>query len=236
MSSPTPVESLQLLKGPIVLLFTGGLDSTIGRHYLEYYKLDHHLVYFYTGASRYTDKEVQYLHDNKFPVEIDGTLQWLGQYEQPASAFVPYRNLFFAMVAAIKYAPNVMICGVEDDDVPDKNEHSFDLWSRHLSYIGKDPVRVFSPFWHTHKHEAVAWYLETGGTKSGLLNTISCYSDTRSTYCGSCRACFRKWAALKVNGMDIGFQNDNIKEYYRTRALNGVYTSKRNELILTALR
>ena len=234
MKEPRSLKELGI-EGEVVLCFSGGIDSFVGRHYLGIENVGGGPVYF-DLHSRYSKKERTYIRRNFRNTVIDNSLSWLGKYEEGEKAFVPYRNLYLAMTASIKYAPNVCICGVEDDVVEDKNQIVFDLWSKHLSEIGRKRVRIFSPFWEMTKVDIVRWYLNTGGTEKAILNTVSCYSPGRENYCGRCPSCFRKWVALRANGVDISFHNiELVKEYY-VKCLRGEYEQSRNESTLQVIR
>jgi len=234
----TKVDPLSLkelgVEGKVVLLFSGGIDSFVGRHYLEKQHADFTCAYFWLSTS-YTSKEAQAVRMMEPTIKTDYTLAWLGEHEKGSSAFVPYRNLYLAMTASIKYAPNVCICGVLDDKVPDKNEEVFQLWSNHLSRVGNQKVKVFSPFWHMRKHEVVNWYLESGGTINEIQGTVSCYSSVSDLYCGHCRSCFRKFIALRANGINLHFTNEALAlEYYRA-TFAGRYDEGRSEVTKAVL-
>jgi len=150
---PTKVKDLGLVDGDIVICYSGGIDSFLGLHYLitqsELSSRKIYGVYFNLG-SRYSGKELKYARElivnGRENITVDDSLSWLGRFEIGEKAFVPYRNLFLAMVASAKYGPNVCICGLKDDVVEDKNEDVFDLWSKHLTEISRTPVKIFSPF------------------------------------------------------------------------------------------
>lgn len=224
------------IDGKIVLCYSGGIDSLIGSHYLDRSDALHTDVYFNLG-SRYSAKEYKYACKAHQGVTLDDSLAWLGITEVGEKAFIPYRNLYLAMTASIKYAPNVCICGLKDDVVEDKNEQVFLMWSRHLSEIGREDVKIFSPFWGMTKDEIVAWYLANGGSLKILENlSVSCYNPIDSNYCGKCPSCFRKWVALKNAGSKLKFYNKQLASEYYLNCLKGKYDKQRRNNTIKVLQ
>jgi 7-cyano-7-deazaguanine synthase in queuosine biosynthesis len=222
-----------------LLLFSGGMDSFIAYKFIRYYM--HHndslMVLYIDYGGMYCKKEMDVIHKLIPEVIVDGSLYLGDQEGRDGLAFIPYRNLSFALLA-MKYDPDeIIMAGMEDDNCIDKTPTAFEDFSRILSTYGKGKqVIVSSPFWNKSKVRAIKWYLETIG-KSGraldlLLKTTSCY-DPQKHYCGECRACFRKWCALWGNGIRISFYNRGLIQDYFERAKDGsFYTKERNELIL----
>ena len=213
-----------------ILLFSGGIDSYVAWHYLDKPKT----VYFDIG-SRYTSKELEFVQ-TLIPSTIIEQSLYLGNTEQKGSAYIPFRNLFFALLGA-KYADTIIIAGVKDDMVSDKNEKIFVEFSTLMSTLEGRKIKVISPFWHMTKSQVVRWFMDNvDWSGQMLLNTISCYSG--EVYCGRCRACFRKWCALKDNyieGLD-NFYDDNLLTEYYDAALANKYIKERNETILKVVK
>jgi len=85
------------------------------------------------------------------------------------------------------------------------------------------------------KRQIVRWYLDTGGTEQAILKTVSCYSPKDTRYCKMCPSCFRKYIALRANGIDIQFSNlDLAYDYYR-RCKGGEYDEVRTKDTLCVL-
>jgi 7-cyano-7-deazaguanine synthase in queuosine biosynthesis len=216
-----------------VLLFSGGVDSFIAYHYLE----KPQTVYF-NLRGRYSLREMKVVKELIPSTIIDGSLH-LGDREKGEKAYIPFRNLLMA-AQAVKYSDNVVIVGLQDDVVSDKNEGIFDRFSRLLSDMECREIRLTSPFWATTKSQIVHWYLMIygNGTREKLKKTISCYRagalDGRIDYryCGACPACFRKWVAFGVNGIELPFHNRELANEYYERASHGYYISSRNHNII----
>jgi len=238
---PPKIDKLELVDGGIVLCYSGGIDSFIGAQYLAVSQLwtrKLHVVYFNLG-SKYSAKELKYAREiiasGEDVISVDDSLAWLGRFEVGDKAFVPYRNLFLAMTASAKYAPNVCICGLKDDVVADKNREVFEEWSKHLTKIGDRKVKIFSPFWDMTKDDIVAWYLNSGADPEHLVRTVSCYSSEDTSYCGTCNCCFRKWVVLRNNGFDIPFYNKVMIQQYEAACAGTKYDEHRREITLKVI-
>lgn len=216
-----------------VLLFSGGIDSFVGYHYLK--KTlgleDLKTVYFDLGAP-YNKREIEVVKQLIPDTIIDESLK-VGDTQRGVNAYIPYRNLLIAMLCS-KYGKHLWICGLKDDKVEDKNEKAFEIMTNCLNAISKpeDEIKIDSPFWNMTKAEVVKWYLDNIDPEGkDLLKTISCYSDNEiSNYCGKCPSCFRKFNALKENGLDIEFYNQELVDDYIRRA--DQYEPQRRDSIL----
>ena len=210
----------------MILLFSGGLDSFIAYHYLG----KPQTVYFHLNT-KYSAKELMVVK-KLIPSTIVEVCIDFKSREVEGSAFVPYRNLHLALLAN-KYSDTIIIAGLKDDVVNDKNEKVFQQFSYLMSEMMERRIMVLSPFWDKTKAEVVKWFLENGGTNEELLSTISCYSDTMEKECHACRACLRKFYALAANGIHTEFTNDSLMQEYFDKALKGNhYDPKRNKIII----
>lgn len=210
----------------MILLFSGGIDSFVAYHYLG----KPQTVYF-NLHTKYSDKELKVVKSLIPDTSIEDCINFESR-EEAGTAFVPYRNLHLALLAN-KYSDTIVIAGLKDDMVNDKNEVVFLQFSRLMSDMMGRTITVTSPFWDMTKADVVRWYLHNGGTKEQLLQTISCYSEEDTIYCGKCPACFRKWNALQYNGVtDLSFTNDDLMRKYFEDAVNCKYDRGRNFSIL----
>jgi 7-cyano-7-deazaguanine synthase len=205
----------------MILLFSGGIDSYVAYHYLG----KPQTLYFNLNT-RYSFKEILVVTKLIPDTIIEHCINFKTR-EEEGTAFVPYRNLHLALLAN-KYSDTIVIAGVKDDKVNDKNEYIFDQFSKLMSHMMDREITVMSPFWSMSKQDVVKWFLDNGGTKAQLLSTLSCYSSDDSLFCGKCAACFRKWCALKVNGIDdLQFTNHSLMRKYFEAALRDEYSSER---------
>jgi 7-cyano-7-deazaguanine synthase in queuosine biosynthesis len=206
----------------MILLLSGGIDSVCAYHYLN----KPQTLYFHL-KTRYSDKEARYLEQNYPGTIIDHSLD-LSTREVGEKAYVPFRNLLLA-AQAVHYSDSIVIAGLKDDQVSDKNEYIFAEMSGLLSKLEGREIKIWSPFWEHSKSQVVAWYLENvSSNPQELVDAVSCYSPGSETYCGSCPCCFRKWVALRSNGVDLPFYNDALLDEYYSRARKGLYIEERN--------
>lgn len=216
-----------------VLLFSGGIDSYVGYFYLKKTLGLKELktVYFDLGAP-YNKREIEVVKRLIPETIIDESLK-VGDTQRGINAYIPYRNLLIAMLCS-KYGKKIWICGLKDDKVQDKNEEAFKAMTSCLNFISKpeDEVIIQSPFWNMTKAEVVKWYMDNvDSTGNSLLDTISCYDSNEVTnYCGRCPSCFRKFNALKENGINIDFYNQDLLNNYLKRA--DQYDPQRRDSIL----
>jgi 7-cyano-7-deazaguanine synthase len=216
----------------MILLFSAGIDSYVAWHYLQFPKT----VYFHLNTP-YSNREmetVKYLIPDTI---IDRSLD-LGFRQYGVNAYVPFRNLYLTMLAHNYCMPDengrrmIVIAGLKDDKVRDKNEGAFGLFGKVLSEIEDQRILVHSPFWNLTKSAVVEWFLKTHPEKKNdLILTISCYSGTES-YCGRCPSCFRKWNALWDNKIHLGFFDEQLMSQYYNRANTYYYIPERNESII----
>jgi 7-cyano-7-deazaguanine synthase in queuosine biosynthesis len=193
----------------MILLFSGGMDSFIAWHYLD----KPQTLYIDLGTP-YAQKEIKVVKELVPTTIIENCLDLKSR--QIGDYFIPYRNLYFAMLAN-KYSNNIVMAGLKDDGIEDKNEAIFAEWSVMLSKMIKTEVTVMSPFWQMTKEDIVKWYIDNVGDTETLRKTVSCYSEEDTNYCGRCRSCFKKWAP---------FWNNNIRFPYHNKTLMLMYYKK----------
>jgi 7-cyano-7-deazaguanine synthase len=169
------------------------------------------------------------------PDTVIDTSLYLGDREQGEKAYIPFRNLLLAL-QAVKYSDTIVIVGLKDDMVSDKNEDIFAEFSKIMSMMEGREINVISPFWGMTKYDIVKWYQNNVTIGHPLTDTISCYSGTKH-FCGECPACFRKWCALKANNIDCPpFTNVKLMQEYAEAAKKDKYDEKRNEIILSQVK
>jgi len=211
----------------MILLFSGGVDSFIAYHWLKRPPT----VYFDLNTP-YSMKEimtVKYLVPNtKVEKVLDLSSRQIGE-----GAYIPFRNLYLAMLAA-KYSDEIVIVGIRGDNVSDKSPEIFLSFSLILSEMEGRDIKVTSPFWNITKDEIVKWYLDQGLSIEDLGWTTSCYDNSTVNYCGKCPSCFRKWVAFYNNGIKLNFRNKELMSEYLDRAEKGYYIEERNKSIIKA--
>lgn len=211
----------------MILLFSGGLDSYIAWHYYDRPQT----LYFNLGTP-YSVKELEVVRRLIPDTFIEHSIK-LGDRQEGENAYIPYRNLHLALLAN-HYSDTIVIAGLKDDKVNDKNKEIFVDWSMMMTFMMGRPIEVISPFWDMTKEQVVKWFLDNGGTIKELLSTISCYSGSYEKECNACPACFRKWCALSANNIDVPvFNNFDLMLTYLEKAKEGIhYIPERNETII----
>jgi len=223
-------------KTPTVVLVSGGIDSFVAYHMLKSRGFtDVRPVYFNLGT-KYSEKEIGVVKKLYPEVTIDLSMD-LADRERGEKAYIPFRNLLLAC-QAVQYADSVVIAGVKDDVVSDKNEAIFEEFSKLLSAMEGRRITVWSPLWSYTKAEAVEWWLQEcdPSHKELIEDTVSCYSAGEIEYCGRCPSCFRKWCAFWENGIKYDFYNEELMREYLDAALKGKYIAERNQSIIKCVR
>jgi|GEM_PF-1728813 len=216
----------------MILCLSGGLDSVIAYYYMGKPKT----IFFDYGD--YTKVEKERVLAIAPDTIIDKSLNLAGK-SQGKTAYIPNRNLMFAALAC-RYANTIVMAGIKDDDVPDKNRIAFTEMGELLSNIsGGTTIKVESPFWEMTKSDLVAWAIDNLSTdelETVLEVSISCYTPTPDgKECRSCPSCFRKWNALDANGIHTKFKNKALMEEYLQKAKDGVYIPERNSSIIRSV-
>ena len=216
-----------------VLCFSGGVDSFIAAHFL---KREHGItpakVYFDLGTP-YSEKEKKVVSELFHDTIIDKSL-FVGDRQREPNAYIPYRNLYIAMLAC-NYSHDIVIAGIKGDNVSDKTKAIFKWMSTLLSNLEGTEINIWSPFWSMGKSDIVRWYLNQKLSTEKLKSTVSCYSKDHRRYCGKCSSCFRKWTAFWVNGIKLTFNNQALMDEYEYKAGNNHYDESRNKDILKAV-
>jgi len=210
-----------------ILCLSGGLDSVIAYYFLG----KPQTIFFDTKT--YSDKEKAVVLKIAPHTIIDNSLDF-SEIDTNENAFIPGRNLLFAMRAA-QYSDEVVIAGVKDDVVGDKNENAFYSISRTIRLILNNPdFKLTSPFWEVTKSDIVKSLLENETDAVNIINsTFSCYSPNMfGKECHACPACFRKWNALWDNNIKTPFTNKELMQEYYTKALDDGYIEERNKSII----
>lgn len=201
--------------GKTVLLFSGGMDSLIAAWLL---KPDILLMLWH--GQRYEGVEARGLASLRRasllpegPCLMESRALSLGEFERE-DAIIPLRNLLFVAIAA-QYGEDVYMAAVSGDRSLDKSPEFFRRSGDLLTYlfgeqhwcVARD-VRVHAPYLAQTKTEMVRQYLAAGCPAEALLASTSCYdlAEVRMARgCGTCKPCFRKWVALRNNGIAVPY-------------------------------
>lgn len=221
-----------------VLMFSGGLDSYLALLTLLDNDIDPKLVYVEHGSKNndeqlYQAKQLARKHGKE--LVIDRTLS-LGKWEEE-NAFIPNRNGFLAFIGAL-YGEYIYFAIMDGEQTyTDCRKDTFLSLSMSLTKLSGRPTVVDSPFWDKTKAEVIAaldpkYY-------DNLLDTWSCHKGMRSVHCGRCSACFRRFVAFELNGIQEEWEvkpwKTGLAEEYHLKAQDGFYGGKRDDEIIEAL-
>jgi len=222
-----------------VLLLSGGVDSIIGLHYLNFPQ-----AIYIDLSHKYAYKEIHCLYElcrvipNMKLKFIEGPS--LHEFEVGDKAYIPNRNLLLATLASY-YGNKIYMCGVKGDHVEDKTPEAFDVMSHAMNFIKKkdEPkISIESPFWEMTKTDIIQWFIDNypmNYVLRVLEASVSCYDENTLGSCGHCPACFRKWVALESCGIvSYGWFENDPREWkeipnYVKRFKDGEYDIKRTQ-------
>lgn len=221
-----------------ILLWSGGLDSTISWFYLEKPK-----TVFVNLGHKYHAQEYFTCKALAKRLKMDFVLEkrlYLGDHEAP-DAYIPMRNLFLAMVGALYGDEIYLVFQRGEQGIPDRSPEFLKSASKMLSFLNGREVVVDSPFLSMTKADMIAWYIKEGHPLDVLYKTYSCFAeDSMESPCGCCAACFRRWVSFEYNNLSLIFKRD-IKEWsgipdYVRKIKAGEYEARRANQIVDVLR
>jgi len=182
-------------------LVSGGVDSTIMA--MQYPQATRVFIDFGQPYAEREKKALNGLFGSTY--QTITVRNKLDKESELSDIFIPSRNLFLASLVVVKFKPDrVLIAGLGDDYVVDKNPDAFEHMSEILTRFSGKPITVYSPFFGFTKGSLVESFLESSSDKNEaritLEKTYSCYSGEEKP-CMDCPACFRKFVALASNGI-----------------------------------
>lgn len=190
-----------------VLLFSGGLDSLC-----LWFWLGKPLPYYAEIGHRYEERELETISrlEQVLPLNVQrGGRLFLGDVEA-ADAHIPLRNQMLLEVGALDTgADEINLGALRGESSPDKSGIFFRRMTALLSSQMGKRVRVLAPARHLTKTALVRHTLARfPGVRPLLGLTRSCYAPDLPegvVGCGACMACFRRWVALSLNGMEESY-------------------------------
>lgn len=198
----------------IVILYSGGMDSFILRHYAQAKHPDAEIVcVYYKHGNEAEEHELANLPDFvdvKTIDMVDKEQVLLGD----TNHIIPGRNMVFLAHAASKYLPDEIWMGsVKGEDLEtstDKNETFCRMMEELLNYVlapYANPVKIVIPFVRDglDKSLCLEWALNNGISLEEIMATKSCYSGEYAA-CGKCRQCFKRWALFGHYGKSEGYE------------------------------
>jgi len=189
-----------------VLCFSGGVDSVIAWHYLNFPQP----IYVMMGH-KYQLKETNCIGKlKKLIPKLKSIIYYngpeLGRFETGPKAYISQRNFHLALCAS-HYGNKIYIVGIKDDKIEDKNKAAFDVMSFACNFIrkpGELNIKICSPFWGMTKSQLIRWFIDSypmDYVEKVLKTSVSCYDANTIGSCGNCFSCARKWLALESAGI-----------------------------------
>ncbi len=205
-------SSLGASDSPRVLLFSGGLDS-----FILWHLLDKPATLYCLLGHRYEKREygtIQRLAafcpelEPRFTARIR-----CGSLEDTATGHIPFRNLALTIAAAWEGYSTIILGALAGETSRDKSRRFARDAARLLSYLEEPSLTIALPARGLTKRELVRLFLRRFPEKRDLLRmTSSCYhvadDDQHYAGCGACIACFRRWVAMSLNGIEEAYLND----------------------------
>ena len=189
-----------------LLLYSGGADSLA-----LWYLLDRPPGLYVALGHRYQEGELAQLDLLRaalpdLRVDLSNRLS-MADLEEP-SGYIPFRNLFFAMVTAAEYqdVSRIYLGATRGETVLYKSGRFFRKTTALLSYLAQREIVYDAPFRNLTKRQLVARLFDRHpGARETIVLTRSCYNEpvgSRYKGCGRCMACFRRWVAFSRNGIE----------------------------------
>lgn len=201
----------------ILVLHSGGLDSTLMLEMAKQKSADVQCVYFDIGHD-YAWKEI-----NALPAEVDVIdMRWFNATPTGKdgnamnSIFIPGRNSVFITLAACKYLPDEIwlgaLMGEIHADATDKNLEFLKKQQELLQYVlrpFKPHIKVVYPMVDQNmgKFELTKWGVENGFTDL-ILKSSSCMNGKTQKPCGTCGVCLRRAGIFKQLGLSEEYEVD----------------------------
>lgn len=203
------------MKNSILLIASGGLDSTVLYHYLG--KPD---IISFSYGSKHNAREREKLKENiqTSIMEINIDLTHLessllsgdipeGHYEAEnmRSTVVPFRNgIMLAYAVSIADSRNLkqVAIGNHGGDhyiYPDCRPTFIGAMNEAAAYGTESNVNIVSPFLRLSKGEIVAIGIGLG-IEQAMFNSWTCYNG-RQKHCGKCGACTERREAFALNNL-----------------------------------
>lgn len=189
-----------------VILNSGGMDSALMMYYLRRsVGAENLLSVFVSVKQKYEKKESCSAANLASRMGIEHVRMQGGHIAnfEHSSGIIPFRNAELILNAA-QYGDDLYIGVLKDEVNSDKSEEFLSAMVRVLDishtaqyWTNGRKFRIHTPLKNATKTHHLADVYANGSQKEWLaiLNTVSCYSDTR-THCGACPSCFKRWVAL----------------------------------------
>jgi 7-cyano-7-deazaguanine synthase in queuosine biosynthesis len=221
---------------PMVVLFSGGLDSRIHLHWAQQQTSNITTLYVNFGH-KYAKMEMEAAKACVEPMGIPLIIRDIPLMDvEQEDSYLPLRNLYLLQLCTI-YADNIVFGMLYNESPPDKRPKFVRKMESLLNsqfqekqyYYRSRSIRILTPFQYQTKTEMLRWYIQNAlDAEEEAKKTIGCYSP--EGHCGRCISCFNRW---------IAFTNNGLRESYRYPpykwAVEQLVFGKKKRQSLTAL-
>ena len=242
---PRPISVEARIKTNVIVLMSGGLDSTIAYYMLaQQYGVNRVGGLFLDIGQPYVAKEgeavrslegVKPLHEFLFCDMLDVGKIVPTETVVDWKHIIPLRNWLFIEMAAC-YASDAVafsvLRGERPDSGGDKSRTFTIAIARHLQIDYR--LELLLPLANMTKGDAVSWFLNScmigdrAWREAQLRKTVTCF-DVDDGHCGCCQACLRRYMAGKTAGIDFDFKVNPLEGAMQ-------YAEKYRHLMSRALR
>lgn len=202
-------------KTELCIMYSGGLDSFIAKHYAISQGYDPKLVYVDLGHPNAKQEMAQLPED----VEVLTFHIYESIRHRLVNQIIPSRNMLFATIGGM-FARRVWLIaldGEQNGKERDKSDYFFNRARHLLTFLNdffQDRTIVETPFRLMSKKEAIRWALDNGVSAEDMLATRSCYGASEQA-CGTCLTCVKRHMAFALNGIDDGLgEKVQASEYF----------------------
>lgn len=207
----------------IIILYSGGLDSFILKHWASKMYPDFEIeCIYYDYGNPICETEKMYLPDfvtikniEWFNNSTDQLIAKIGD-EHKGRIYIAGRNLVFSILAGCQELPKyIFMGGLYEECHPsatDKNNIFLNGTSELLNYVLspflKSKLTVRAPFVEEKltKIDVMQWALDNGISLDQMANTISCFNkNDLNIPCGECHSCIRSFSFFQHFDYELKF-------------------------------
>lgn len=194
----------------VSVMVSGGIDSFVAHDLAVHeYGADNVTALFLDLDQPYLEKEwaaVTKLIPSVVRIKADLCIEALDNIPTIDSQEIFGRNMLIGFYGALA-SPLTWMAALETEMNPtavsDKQPEFFFHLSGLMSFLMKGKrlqTVITSPFQDKTKSDIIADYLARGGDMDKIQDTTTCYNPHVHS-CGECSTCFKRWIALRNNGI-----------------------------------
>lgn len=244
---------MENIKKKIIILYSGGLDSTILKIWADNHYPDYEIkCIYYDYGNPVCQSEILHLPEYVEVRKVDWFNNSIDQLKikksekQKGAIYIPGRNLVFATLAATQELPDLIFMGGLFDEAhlyaTDKSKIFIDKFNDIIKYVlspFKDSVVLKFPFVDEKmiKIDVIKYGISNGLSENDFNKMFSCYNfSLNGKQCGHCHQCFRLFLYLynynfNVNFLEKPFFNSDFAWIYLNQSLEKIENGNYNDII-----